>query len=85
MIKEGLLNQNLMSEIQRAFLEKYQFDRIINKESKQPKYVISEIGGWVCFDLIYKNSISIKYQSMFDLRAKNIIEFIEQQINASYQ
>ena len=76
--KNGQLDQNLINKIQKLFLEKYQFDRVLKKET-QPKYVMQEIGGWVYFDLIYKSSIRVKYQTIFELKAKNIIDFIELQ------
>jgi len=46
--------------IHNQFLKDFEYDFIIGKE--QPKYVIKKIGGWIKFDLVYKNSISISYQ-----------------------
>ncbi|MEN7547197.1 hypothetical protein AAG747_04715 [Rapidithrix thailandica] len=46
--------------LHKQFLKDFEYDSVIGKE--QPKYVIEKIGGWVKFDLLYKNSITISYQ-----------------------
>ena len=46
--------------IHNKFLKNFDYDFIIGKE--QPKYVIKKMGGWIKFDLVYKNSIAISYQ-----------------------
>ncbi len=76
MIKDGKLDKSLIEHILKVFLEKYTFDKVYNEET-QPKYVIQEIGGWICFDLIYRNTIVIKYQSTFESKVKEIISFLE--------
>lgn len=43
----------------------------------QPKYFIKKIGGWVTFDLVYKNSIYVKFQNEFSENVKSIIEFLK--------
>ena len=80
LIKNGQLDKELISKIHKSFLEKYQFDKVFN-EDIQPKYIMQEIGGWVYFDLLnFGSSIRVKYQSMFEQKANEIIDFIEQQI-----
>lgn len=80
LIKDKELDNHLIEHILSAFLEKYVFVKVYN-EGAQPKYVIQEIGGWICFDLIYRNTITIKYQSMFASKAKEIITFIKSMLN----
>ena len=78
LIRDGNLDKNLIVNIHKLFLEKYSFDKVFDANT-QPKYVIQEIGGWVYFDMIYKNGIRVKYQLENEFKAQEIIEFIEQQ------
>ena len=72
MINDGkLLDINL---IHTKFLKDLEYDFIIGKE--QPKYVIEKIGGWIKFDLVYKNSISISYQ-LIDNMDNQYLEYID--------
>ena len=79
LIKNNSLDKLLIDNIQKLFLEKYKTDKVFNKNS-QPKYIIQDIGGWVYMDLVYKNSIRVKYQSMYETKANEIINFIEEKI-----
>ena len=72
LINDGkLLDINL---IHTKFLKDLEYDFIIGKE--QPKYVIEKIGGWIKFDLVYKNSISISYQ-LIDNMDNQYLEYID--------
>jgi hypothetical protein len=66
--------------IQVAFLQKFNYDFVIHEDT-QPKYFIKRIGGWVSFDLIYKNSISVKYQDRYVDEALSLINFLKQQLH----
>jgi len=79
LIKNSSLDKLLINNIQKLFLEKYKTDKVFDKDS-QPKYIIQDIGGWVYMDLVYKNSIRVKYQSMHEAKANEIISFIEEKI-----
>ncbi|MCL1672121.1 MAG: SMI1/KNR4 family protein [Flavobacteriaceae bacterium] len=48
--------------IQEKFLQLFSYDFVIN-ENTQPQYFFRKIGGWVTFDLVYKNSIYVKFQN----------------------
>lgn len=48
--------------IHEKFLQQFSYDFIAN-ENTQPKYFFKKIGGWVTFDLVYKNSIYVKFQN----------------------
>lgn len=60
LIKSGGLIDIL--PIHEKFLQQFSFDFVTN-ENTQPKYFFKKIGGWVTFDLIYKNSIYVKFQN----------------------
>jgi hypothetical protein len=79
MVKNGKLDENRISKIQQEFLRKYMPDIVFN-ENVQPKYILQEIGGWVSFDLVYQSGISVKYQTIFEQKACEIIELIKQYI-----
>ena len=79
LIKNGSLDELLVNNIQKMFLKKHKMDKVFNEDS-QPKYIMQDIGGWVYMDLIYKNSIRVKYQSMHEEKANEIIKFIEEKI-----
>lgn len=66
--------------IQAAFLQKFNYDFVTNEDT-QPKYFIKRIGGWISFDLIYKNSISIKYQVLYVDEALSLIDFLKKQLH----
>jgi hypothetical protein len=82
LIKDGKLDKSLIEHMSNIFSEKYTCDKVYNEET-QPKYVIQEIGGWICFDLVYRNTIAIKYQSMFVSKANEIITFVEKQLRTA--
>jgi len=79
LIKNNSLDKTLIKTIQEIFLKEFKYDKIFN-ENNQPKYIIQDIGGWVYFDLIYRNSIIVKYQSMYEVKANKIINFIEKML-----
>lgn len=78
MLVNGKINLNIIDSIHRYFIENIPFDKVIN--GQQPVYIIQNIGGWVRFDLAYKNSITIKYQHKFEAEAKKIIEMINKKL-----
>ncbi|WP_420458726.1 hypothetical protein [Neolewinella sp.] len=49
-----------ITPIHERFLEAFTPDYVLG--TAQPKYVIAKMGGWVGFDLVYRNSITISYQ-----------------------
>jgi hypothetical protein len=65
--------------IYQAFLETFSWDYVLRTGS-QPLHVIKEIGGWITFDLVYKNSITIKYQQTYAVKALALISFIRERI-----
>ena len=75
-------NEKLLSieVIHNNFLKDFKYDCIIGKE--QPKYVITKIGGWVKFDLVYKNSITISYQLIenLDNEYTKYLDYIKKEI-----
>ena len=75
-------NEKLLSieVIHNNFLKDFKYDFIIGKE--QPKYVITKIGGWVKFDLVYKNSITISYQLIenLDNEYTKYLDYIKKEI-----
>ena len=75
---EGLLDINI---IHNKFLNEFNYDFSIRQE--QPKYVIEKIGGWIKFDLVYKNSITISYQLVEESNNEysKYLEYIAREIN----
>jgi len=61
--------------IRQAFLEKFKFDFVVN-EATQPKYIIKAFGGWIMFDLIYKNSITLKFQNQYKANMLPLLHFL---------
>lgn len=66
--------------IQEVFLQNFNYDFIIHEDT-QPKYFIKRIGGWISFDLIYKNNISVKYQDQYIDEALSLINFLKQHLS----
>ncbi len=75
LITNGTLDKSRIDRIHSLFLKDFTFDKVINE--KQPTYIINKIGGWICFDLAYKRSISIKYQKKFESEAKHIFDILK--------
>lgn len=73
--EETLLDIN---PIHKKFLETFEHDLVIGEE--QPKYVIEKMGGWVKFDLVYKNSISVSYQTVNTNEHLKYIDFIKSEL-----
>ncbi len=70
-----------INTIRTKFLRDFEYDYVIGEE--QPKYVIKKIGGWVKFDLVYKNSIAISYQEIESTKDAHRLyfEFLKKAIN----
>ncbi len=68
------LDKTIIDNVHQLFLKELKFDKVVN--SKQPKYIFQKMGGWVCFDLVYKRSIRVKYQKESENHAKEIIKHI---------
>ena len=79
LIKDEWLDKNLVERVCKAFIKAFEFDKVIGSE--QPKYFIKNIGGWVRFDLLYKNSIQVKYQKNYHEEAEKIIEYIHKNLD----
>lgn len=62
--------------IHEEFLRTFTYDFVIN-ETTQPKYFFKSFGGWITFDLIYKNGIYIKYQNRFIENILSILNFFK--------
>ena len=77
-------NSNLIDvmPIQKAFLQKFNYD-FATHEDTQPKYFVKRIGGWISFDLIYKNSINIKYQELYVDEVSSLINFLKQDLHSN--
>ncbi len=68
-----------INAIHGKFSENFNYDFTIGLE--QPKYVIATMGGWVKFDLVYKNSITISYQTTETQEHSKYISFIKKEID----
>ena len=79
LIKNSSVDKKLIYKIRKLLLKKYTFDRVYNRKT-QPIYVFQSIGGFVYLNLIHKNSINVKYQSMYENEAQEIIKFIKAKI-----
>ena len=79
LIKNSAIDRNLIYTIRKLLLKKYTFNKIYNRKT-QPIYVFQNIGGFVYFNLIHKNSINVKYQSIYEMEAIEIIKFIKEKI-----
>ncbi len=79
LLKDEWLDKTLVERVCKAFMKAFEFDKVIGSE--QPKYFIQNIGGWVRFDLLYKNSIQVKYQKQYHEEAKKIIEYIHKNLD----
>ena len=66
-----------ISPIHEKFLKSFSFDFVID-ETTQPKYFFKNFGGWVNFDLFYKNGIYIKFQNQSFEKVSPIINFLKQ-------
>lgn len=75
--KGQLLDINILHNL---FLDIFKYDFVIGNEDEQPKYVIEQIGGWIKFDLIYKNSITISYQETSSKGHLQYFDFIEKEL-----
>lgn len=69
-----------IAPIHELFLQQFSYDFIAH-ESTQPKYFINKFGGWLSFDLIYKNSITFKYQNQYSDKASGLFNFLKQHVN----
>ena len=79
LIKNSTIDRKLIYKIRKLLLKKYTFDKVYNRKT-QPVYVFQSIGGFIYFNLIHKNSINVKYQSMYETEAQEIIKFIKEKI-----
>lgn len=61
----------------KKFKKNYAIDVIFGEENYQPKCVLQNIGGWVCFNLD-TGEIRMKFQKLFTSKANEIIGFLEQ-------
>jgi len=68
-----------ISVIHSLFLRNFSFDFVVN-ETTQPKYFFKSFGGWVAFDLIYKNSIQAKFQKTYADGVKPLLNFLNELI-----
>jgi len=66
-----------ISGIHNAFLRNFSFDFLV-KERTQPKYFFKNFGGWVAFDLIYKNAIQVKFQKIDVDGVKPLLNFLRE-------
>ncbi|MDR2237857.1 MAG: hypothetical protein LBE92_17170 [Chryseobacterium sp.] len=62
--------------IHEQFLQKFSFDMVINGTT-QPKYFFRNFGGWITFDLIYKNGIYIKFQTRYSDNVSTVLDFLK--------
>ncbi|TPN83351.1 hypothetical protein [Aquimarina algicola] len=77
----SLIHNNSLLDIHMIhdqFIKTFQWDYSIGEQ--QPKYVIKEIGGWVRFDFVYKNSITISYQDIQSEVYQTYLDFIKTKI-----
>ncbi|GIJ96768.1 hypothetical protein CAPN001_13370 [Capnocytophaga stomatis] len=61
----------------KKFKKNYAINVIFGEENYQPKCVLQNIGGWVCFNLD-TGEIRMKFQKLFTSKANEIIGFLEQ-------
>jgi hypothetical protein len=64
--------------LHRSFQEQFKTDFLVNATT-QPKYFFQSFGGWVSFDLVYRNTITIKYQQPFTLLVQPILKLLREQ------
>ncbi len=75
LIINNKLDKTHIGKIHNLFIKDFTFDKAIN--GIQPIYIIKKIGGWICFDLAYKRSFSIKYQKKFEKEAMKIFDILK--------
>ena len=63
--------------IHEIFLQRFSYDFAAN-ENTQPQYFFRKIGGWVTFDLVYKNSIYVKFQNQYCNEVLPITNFLKE-------
>jgi hypothetical protein len=76
LIENGSLDKEKIDGVYSRFTQSFHSVRVFNADT-QPKHVIQRIGGWVCFDLVYKSSVRVKYQTQFQETANELIAFIK--------
>lgn len=65
--------------IYKKFKKNYAVDAFFGVEDYQPKCVLQAIGGWVYFNLD-TGEIRMKFQKIYHQKAKELIEFFEEEI-----
>ena len=53
---------------------------VVLRAATQPRCLLPALGGWVAFDLVYKSSITVKYQRAFAAEAAGVLAFLRRQL-----
>ena len=77
LVKDGGLLD--ISRLHQLFGEQFQADFTANATT-QPQYFFQEFGGWISFDLVYRNAITVKYQQPVAALVQPVLELLRQQI-----
>lgn len=67
-----------IAALHQAFLVHLRTDFVTNVTT-QPRYFFQAFGGWVFFDLVYRNGITVKYQQSLAPLVQPVLELLYQQ------
>ena len=79
----SLVRQNQLVPIEpiwQAFQRQFAIEAVL-RAATQPVCLLPELGGWVSFDLIYKSSITVKFQRLRAAQAAPVLAFLAQCLN----
>ena len=68
-----------INPLHQSFLGHFQADFVANAAT-HPIYFFQDIGGWVSFDLVYRSSITIKYQRPLAPLVQPMLELLRRHI-----
>lgn len=66
--------------IWQAFRTQFAIEVVVHAAA-QPVCLLAALGGWVSFDLVYKSSITVKFQRRQASQAAQVLAFLEQQLS----